>query len=200
MYKYSPFQINTQMKENTSTPPEIMQKLLNRKKTALELHRELMNIFRILNMNGFKEMQKYQLYSESKDFLKLEKHFIKHHYKLPCSEHEKIEFNPHGIKQIENILMLTVDKKRTIIKLSFEEWKKWEIETKECLKKYMAEMSEHDCYEDMEIIEDELEEVTKEIEHINKIIIRLNDAEWCIKYMYDMQYWLEEKYKEKLED
>lgn len=201
--RYTPFQNKTATGEKTEpkmSACEIFEKVLDRKKTATELHHKFMMIFAYLNMKGFKKMQEYRFLDETDELFDLEKHYMKKHGKLYCPKDENLDVNPYSIMQMEDRLAIPVEKKRAIIKWCFDEWKKWECETKDCLEDYICLLEEEGHIDDVHELEEELHDVDKEIKHLEKYLIKFNDVDWCIKYLYDKQHYIKEKYKEKIEE
>lgn len=174
--KFSPYKINS-----TENPEEIYDKILSRKRTGLDFHNKMYLLFKLLNMSGFAKEQKYRFYDELKDYLKCQKHYMKKFGKVPHIQFEEITLDPYNISQLD-ITKLTGDKKSVIIKYLFDEWKKWECETLELLSE-----------------QEDVVEIEKELEKLEKQIIEYNDVNWCIKYLYNKQHYLKEKYKEKIE-
>lgn len=77
---------------------------------------------------------------------------------------------------------------------------KWECETKDYLEDYICLLEEEGHIDNVHELEEELHDVDKEIKHLEKYLIKFNDVDWCIKYLYDKQHYIKEKYKEKIEE
>lgn len=190
--KFSPYKME-QAKEMIE-PHEVILKTLSRKKTGLEFHNKLYLIFKLLNMKGFAEEQKYHLMSEMESFIHLQKYYMKKYHKVPDVDGEKIQFDPYNLSQMD-IDNLTGDKKSVIIKMIFDEWKKWECDTVNILTEYLENSSDN-C--------DEIEKIINEVEHeihkLKKQMIEYNDVGWCIKHIYNKQYYIKSNYEDKIKE
>ena len=191
--KFSPYKMDQSTKEMVD-PHDIMIKILCRKKTGLEFHNKLYLTFKLLNMKGFAKEQKYHMIKEMESFIDFQKYYMKKYHKVPEIEVEKIQFDPYNLSQMD-VYSLTGDKKSMIIKLIFEEWKKWECETEEVIKEYIKQVDE-----DYEEIEEIIEDVQHEIKKLIKEFVEYNDVGWCIKYLYNKQHYIKEKYDDKIEE
>ncbi len=192
--KFSPYKVQNSSDKEILDSHTILIKILTRKKTGVDFHNKLYLMFKLLNMKGFSKEQKYRMKLEFKEFIHLQKYYMKKYNKIPHIQYEPIKVDPYNISQMD-IYNLTGDKKSMIIKNLFEEWKNWECETKDLLNEYLS-MDEEDCEE----IEETLKDVEHEIKKLKKQLIEYNDIEWCIKYLYEKQHHLKHKYNEKLEE
>lgn len=74
------------------------------------------------------------------------------------------------------------------------------VKQKIILKIIFVSLEEEGHIDNVHELEEELHDVDKEIKHLEKYLIKFNDVDWCIKYLYDKQHYIKEKYKEKIEE
>lgn len=182
--KFQPYKTNI---ENPKTYEDIILEIISRKKTGLHFHYQLITIFKALNMCGFADKQEDQFEDELESLMKYEKHYMLNFHKIPCVKLEDIDVNPHNIKQM-NICSIIGDKKSIMIKSLYDEWYKWETETKECLQEWLDYIYSMEDFYDVRLIHKSLKEVNKELEGICQAKTEFDDVSWDMQYLYNKQY------------
>lgn len=169
---------------------------------AVMFHDRMMDLYGFLGLYGFKKMHEYQYFSESMERRKAKCYVLEHMNILVEDGRAKglhdanlipknwYEFSRHDI---------TPEAKKQCIEPSFEGYRQWEEETKELLSylanelMYMGRMS--DFKEVMEMVED----VDKELQKVEDMILKLKSVNFDMQYIMDMQSEVYEEYEHKLE-
>ena len=176
------------------TLEEIFSKLVSHMVKGLMVHTQLAEYFAFLGLRGFQYEQEHHYIEETKSYRKIFDHYISQFNKL--IDESKVD-NPNLIpKNWYNVTRFDIDTvtKRKSIKNGFEEWKKWEIETKELYGSFCKEVSLNDDIPSRLFLEELIENVNREIIIINERIIELEDVEYDLVYINDLQKELEDEY------
>lgn len=178
------------------TSEDIFSQLISHMIKGLMVHTQLAEYFAFLGFNGFQYEQEHHYIEESKSYRKIFNYYINQFNKL--INENKVD-NPKLIPaNWYNVNRFDVDAvtKRKGVKNGFEEWKKWEIETKQTYEIYYKEILEIDDISSRLIIEKLIEDVSEEIRTINKRILELEDIEYDLIYINEIQKDLEHRYKD----
>lgn len=176
------------------TLEEIFSKLVSHIVKGLMIHTQLAEYFAFLGLRGFQYEQEHHYIEESKSYRKIFEYYISQFNKL--IDESKVD-NPNLIpKNWYSVTRFDVDTvtKRKSIKNGFEEWKKWEIETKELYESFTREVSINNDIPSRLLLEELIEDVNHEIITINKRILELEDVEYDLVYINDLQKELEDEY------
>jgi hypothetical protein len=179
---------------------EIFETIVAHLTKGVKFHDRMMDLYAFLGLYGFKKMHEYQYLSESMERRQTKCYIIDHMNILvedKCDE-KGLDFIPkawHNYSRQD----IPPESRQQYIEPSFQGYKQWEEETKELLSycanelMYMGKMA--DFNEVMEMIED----VDKELEHLEKLMLKLKSVDYNIEYVMDMQEQLCDEYNEKIE-
>lgn len=178
------------------TLEEIFSQLISHMIKGLMVHTQLAEYFAFLGLSGFHMEQEYHYIEESRSYRKIFTYYINQFNKL--IDENKVD-NPNLIPQNwYKVSRFSVDAvtKRKSIKNGFEEWKKWEIETKQLYEEFYKKVLDLDDISSKLIIEKLIEDVDEELHIINKRILELEDVEYDLIYINEIQKDLENMYKD----
>ena len=111
------------------TVEEIFAELSSHMVQGLMIHDQMSSYYYFLNLKGYAKCHEYHYWSESANYLKLKKHYFKHHNKLIKEK----DFADPGVipKSWYAYERKDVDAttKRNAVKTGFEKWIEWEKAT-----------------------------------------------------------------------
>lgn len=179
---------------------EIFETIVAHLTKGVKFHDRMMDLYAFLGLYGFKKMHEYQYLCESMERRQTKCYIIDHMNILiedKCDE-KGLDFIPKAWYNYSR-QDIPPESRQQYIGPSFEGYKQWEEETKELLSycanelMYMGKMA--DFNEVMEMIED----VDKELEHLEKLMLKLKSVDYNIEYVMDMQEQLCDEYNQKIE-
>lgn len=180
---------------------EIFETIIEHLTKGVKFHDKMMDLYGFLGLHGFKKMHEYQYYGEAMNRRKAKCYVLEHMNLLvrdTCDE-EGLNFIPqswYGYTRHD----ITPDTKTQYIGPSFEGYKQWEEETKELLSycsnelMYMGKMAEFNTVVEM------IEDVEKELNHLEDLILKLKSVDYDMQYIMDMQDEICQEYEKKLEE
>lgn len=178
------------------TLEEIFSQLVSHMVKGLMVHAQLAEYFAFLGLNGFQYEQEFHYIEESKSYRKIFDYYINQFNKL--IDENRVD-NPNLIPQswykTERFNVDNVTKRKSI-KNGFEEWKRWEIETKQMYVNFYKEIINIDDITSKLLLEKLIENVNEEIREINNRIIELEDVEYDLIYINEIQKDLQNEYKD----
>lgn len=180
---------------------EIYETIISHLTKGVMFHDRMMDYFGFLGLYGFKKMHEYQLYHEYMERRKAKCYVLEHMNVLikDMPDEKGLTFIPDAWYR-ETRHDLRPEEKEQYLHPAFEAYRQWEEETKDLLSycanelMYMGQMAEFK--EVMEMVED----VEKELHTLKDLTLKLQSANFDMKYVLDMQDKIYEEYEEKLEE
>lgn len=177
----------------------ILNKIINSKLIGIMLHDDLQKCFDFLNLRGYKRQQEFRTLDEMGEYKGLCRYLINVKNVFPMdSETERIKINDEILKnRYRN--EINSDEKKKMIKELFHTWEEWEEKTILELEEYTTALAKNNNNIDAKVTKKLLEDTTKELKYIRRHIIELNDIDYSLHHIYEMQDEIHEKYKDKTE-
>lgn len=192
---------NDQNYKQYNDADEVFECIIQHLTKGVKFHDKMMDLYGFMGLYGFKKMHEYQYLCESMERRQAKCYVLDNMnllIKEKCDE-KGLEFIPEAWYNMRRGEITSDDKKR-YVGPSFQGYKQWEEETKELLSycanelMYMGRMA--DFNEVMEMVED----VNEEIQHLEKVILKLKSVDYDMQYVLDMQDEIEEKYNKKIDE
>lgn len=180
---------------------EIFETIISHLTKGVMFHDKMMDLYGFLGLYGFKKMHEYQYYSESMERRKAKCYVLDHMNLLVMDEpdEEGLNFIPQNWYNMTRH-DITPEARKQYVGPSFEGYKQWEEEMKELLSycsnelMYMGKMSEFNTIVEM------IEDVEKELNHLEELILKLKSVDYDMQYIMDMQEEICAEYEKKLEE
>lgn len=189
--------INYKSKKEVSTVEEIYSEISARQTAALMFHSQMSDYFDFLNLHGYKRLHEYQYYSESIERRNISMYYINHHGKL-------IKDTFSGDIQAIPAAWFTANRisvgkgtKQKAVEDGFNEYREWEMETKEIYSHYSHMLREMGEEADAIFVDCLVEDVDKELKQLDRIILDLISCGYDMTYIVDSQKKMHDKYKRK---
>lgn len=183
---------------DAATVEEIFSEINARQIAALMFHRQMADYFDFLSLHGYKRMHEYQYFSESKENRKISRYYINHHGKLLDDKFDgKINVIP-AAWMTANRMSVGKGTKQKAVEDGFNEYRAWELETKECYEHYAKHLREIGAEADALKIDCLVKDVDHELKMLDRIILDLISAGYDMVYIVESQCKLHEKYKKKI--
>lgn len=175
---------------------EIFQEISKRQVLALMFHDSMYDLYDFLNLPGFKCWHKHQYLSESKEYLNTKHYFMSTHNKLLDTNDldqfkSVIPTNWYGYTRFD----LNSQSIKQYVESSFNEYRKWEEDTKKLYEELSQALFDLGYISDSEKANGLIQDVTEELKMIYKIMLKLKAANYDVIYILDMQHWFHKKYK-----
>lgn len=192
---------NEQNYRKFNDPDEVFECIIQHLTKGVKFHDKMMDLYGFMGLYGFKKMHEYQYLCESMERRQVKCYVLDNMNLLvkdKCDE-KGLEFIPQAWYTMARGDITSDDKKR-YVGPSFKGYEQWEEETKELLSycanelMYMGQMA--DFNEVMEMVED----VNEEIQHLEKLILKLQSVDYDMQYVLDMQEEMEQKYQKKIDE
>ena len=180
------------------TVEEIFNKLATHMVEGIQFHNELAQAFDFLGLYGFALCHDSHRVEENNSYMYLCHYYSCHYHKLINLE----ELRSHNlIPQMwhkYNTMNVDANTKRESIKSLMTSWIQWEQETKQLYQEMHKEL--HAIGEVAAALEVEclIADVTKELMHAEKKLIKLETINYDLYMILDWQEPMKQKYKKKL--
>lgn len=179
---------------------DIFREINDRMIVALMFHDQMADMYDFLGLNGFKRMHEYQHLSESAERRGLKRYYINHHNKLLIGGHvsdpdvipdEWVKYKRHEVSP--QVRKQSVEK-------SFDMYRHWEHETKECYEKYAKALFDMGHVADAHKVECLVCDVDMELKCIDRMILSLRAVAYNEVYIVTIQDVIHEKYDKKTQE
>ena len=186
------------MELENKTTEEIFEIINTHMTRALMFHSEMVNYFEFLGLKGFRKLHEYQYFDESIGRMNFESNYISMFNKLIKKEEiENINIIP---KELYNYSKLEVTKSAIskYVKHAWNEYIKWEKETKELYKNACILLYNRDKICECSLVFDYLKDVQNELIEVYKIQETLNSSDYDNIYILEIQDDLFKMYEKKM--
>jgi hypothetical protein len=183
------------------TVSEIFERVHNHQCDGVCTHDDLVEYFGFLSLNGFREMQMYQLFSENAEKKHIQDYYMKHYNQfIKQKEESESDFDSVIPTDWLSHTRFDVDKstKARGVKNAFELWKEWETESKAVYQKAYSDLTEIGEIAAAEKIKELVTGVDDELAMIDTYILSMRSIDYDMVEIYDMQDTIERYYRKKL--
>lgn len=167
--------------------------VLDKQNLGLKYHREMMEIFTLLDMKSYAEWQRYRLNDESEEAFKFKTAYIRKFRKIYKAQEMKETLLQNSFV---NSNKYSIDNKRAIIDEVFSAWVEWEKSVSDlymgCIQWCILNQNS-----DYLIFEKMLKGVHQEQEHLNYHYSKLQDSKYNMSDILEWQEYIYNKYKDK---
>lgn len=182
------------------TTSEIFAQLSAHVVKGLMLHAQMADYYDFLNLHGYKRMHEYRFFRESVEMRGLHRYYVNHYGKLvPDSDVENPRVIPSGWYGY-NRSDVSPDEKKRFIRAAFDQWEKWETETKALYQKAYAELCDLGEIAAALKVREMVADVDAELKQVTRMKLNLAMIEYDLTAVYLCQDELHEKYDGKSKD
>lgn len=169
------------------TPLEVFEKINARFQTAILFHKESSDLFLFLGLKGFHKLHEKQYKDESKQSRNIKKFVIENHNHMIIDEAPQpiIAFPVDWLEKTRG--SIPQDERIAQVKISFENYYKWETETRKAYLACAKELLGAGQLNDYEVVMNLVKDVQKEIVNINEILLKLEFTNYDATSILDMQ-------------
>lgn len=177
---------------------EVFNTICTHQVEGMMLHDQLADAFAFLGLPGFKRMHEYHFADESKGMRETSRYFINHYNMLLEDGHPA---DPHVIPRGwmgYTRQQVTAETKRKAVRDLLTRWVEWERETKKIYEKAFADLMEAGEIAAAMRVKHMVLDVDEELEHAEKLHLRLEGVMYDMHTMDQMQDALCAKYAVKI--
>lgn len=175
-------------------------KILNLKLEGVMFHDEMADVFAFLNLKGFMELHKKQMFEELEETCEIKKYYLKHYHKmLKANPNSNINVYPaswagHSNMEIDAATI------KNYTKNMLEQYVRWEENVKKELTVIADEFYSKHQMEDFNMVFELIQDVNHEISFINDIMLKLKMTDYDSKDIVHMQKKIRHMLKEEDDD
>lgn len=179
---------------STMSCHDIFREINDRMIVAIMFHDQMADMYDFLGLNGFKRMHEFQFLSESVERRGLKRYYINHHNKLliggNVSDPDVIPDEWVKYKRQE----VSPQVRKQAVEKSFEMYREWEHETKECYEKYAKALTDMGHMADAGKVGSLVCDVDMELKCIDRLMLCLKSVSYNEVYIATVQEEIHEKY------
>lgn len=174
---------------------EIFDQISQRQTAALMFHIQMADYFDFLGLIGYKRLHTHQYLCETKENIHIREYYINHHGKLlPGTFSGEVKVIPMAWLTANRMSVGRATKQKAV-EDGFNQYYEWESETKAVYEKYSTALRENGCAADAIFVDKLVEDVGKELENVECIILELISVGYDMSYIVESQKEICEKYK-----
>lgn len=180
-------------------PLEILREINNRFLTAVVFHTESADLFHFLALPGFAALHEYQCFDESKTQREL-KRYILENYNDPV--YDSMELDPNIFRPLtegKQRIGVQSDDKWNTIKVAWEQYYKWESETKAEYSEMAKQLLDRNAVSDYEFVSKIVVDVSKELQTLTGYWLDMKGNDFDMPHISDLQEPMKIEYEKKLE-
>lgn len=189
--------ITFKSKEDVQTIDEIYAEINARMIAALMFHSQMADYFDFLGLRGYKRLHEYQYVAEGKERRELNRYYINHHNRMIPDRYEgSVQMIPEGWKNA-NRISVGKSTKQKAVEDGFNEYRKWESDTKALYEKYAVTLRDGGHIADALRVEMLVDDVDGELKHLERMLIDLISAGYDMVYIVERQDAIHDRYERK---
>lgn len=179
---------------------EIFNKISARQIKAIMKHQQWADIFDFLGLNGEKRWQEYRALSEFVEMRGIHRYALNHCNKL--IQNISVDVVNEIPSNWFNYTRLDVDNetRKNYVKKIYEDWFKWETETKGFLEEQFKTLTENHKIADANKVNCLIEDVDQELKHLTRKLIEYKAVNYDLDYIMYCQPEMHEYYKQKTKE
>ncbi len=174
---------------------KIIQQIIQRKLKGSTYHEKFYETFKLLKLQGYATQQAYRKVDEQNGYIEAKNLCIDLFQITPDYSIDSVHIGDYIAHTTSDSNISTINKQQSI-RMIFEEWLQWELETITFLT---------NCYQQVEsptlksFIEKLQKQVIEEYHDAAKFVELHSDREWSIQFSSSIQAWLVKKYEPLLD-
>ena len=176
---------------------EVFNDIARRMTANVMRHTQLSNLFDFLNLRGEKREQEHHALAESVELKGLHRYAINHLYKLIDDRTVEIpqliptSWYSGTKKDVSN------DMRRSYLKSSYEEWFKWETETKELYEQSFKKLADNSKIAEANKVNELIKDVDEELKYLSREMWEYKSVDWALDFVLMKQDKKHNHYEEK---
>ena len=160
-------------------------------------HSQLSDLFDFLNLRGEKREQEYHALAEFAELKGLHRYAINHLYRLiddrQVEKPQLIPTNWYSSAKRE----VTNDIRRSYLKSSYDEWFKWETETKEFYEQCFKKLADNAKIAEANKVNELVKDVDEELKYLSREMWEYKSVDWSLDFVLMKQDKKHNHYDEK---
>ena len=174
---------------------EVFNDIARRMTANVMRHTQLSNLFDFLNLRGEKREQEYHALAESVELKGLHRYAINHLYKLIDDRTVEIpqliptSWYSGTKKDVSN------DMRRGYLRSSYEEWFKWETETKELYEQCFKRLTEGGKIAEANKVNELIKDVDEELKYLSREMWEYKSVDYSLDFVLMKQDGKHESYE-----
>ena len=181
------------------TISEIFTTLASHMEKGIKMHKDFVKAYNFLCFKGYKKCHYYHFLEETENYYYLCHYYMDHYHKmLETNQTEEVKIIPNSWYKYSQFDVDT-GTKRNAIRDTMKQWVDWEKSTKELLQtlyKELVDLGEIAAAKEFEYY---ICDVDNELKSAEKELIKLETIGYDISLIIDMQDFLYNKYKKKIQ-
>lgn len=180
------------------TVEEIFTKLATHMVEGMMIHDTMAKAYDFLGLYGFAKCHEYHHIEETKGYMKLLHYYSTHHHKLlsitdiPRPDIIPSNWYKYATKDVDT------NTKRQAVKMMMDKWASWEQTTKILYQDMCKELTSLGEIADAEKIKCYVLDVSDELKHVEKKLIKLESIDYSIQTIIEWQQGMYKKFKKEL--
>lgn len=151
------------------------------------MHAQMSECFGFLNLHGWKKLHKHRMREELKDYCRVRAFYICEYGVLlqdkKVEDPEVIPASWHGKAHSD----VDTSAKRRAVRDKVRQWADWEKETKKLYESYYTQLGYLSDTAAMRMLCDMIHETSKEVKTTEKMLLELEDVDYDMCAIYQMQ-------------
>lgn len=179
---------------------DVFNSIAKRQTTNVMKHLQLADMFDFLNLRGEKRQQEYHAFEEWAELRATHRYAINHLYRLIDDKGVEIpalipaSWFTATKKDVSN------DNRRQYTKMAYEEWQKWETETKAFYEQCFKTLTDNAKIAEANKVNELIKDVDEELKYLSREFLELKTVDFALDFILLKQDEKHNYYEKKVEE